>query len=932
MNKQQLASKIWASANKMRSKIEANEYKDYILGFIFYKFVSDKLVEDLKAEGWSDADLKEYLNESNKEIVEFCQNKRGYFIAYNDLFSTWTDPKRDTPFSVSDVRDALNRFARLINPTYAKVYAGIFDTLQNGLSKLGENTGSQTKSIVNLLDLIKDIPTDGSQDYDVLGFIYEYLISNFAANAGKKAGEFYTPHEVALMMSQIVAHHLRKADEIKIYDPTSGSGSLLLNIGRSVGRYIHDKNKIVYYAQELKEATYNLTRMNLVMRGILPDNIIVRNGDTLEEDWPWFDETDPSSTYDPLYCDAVVSNPPYSQEWTPKEETKSDPRYKNYGIAPQGTADYAFLLHDLYHIKPGGIMTIVLPHGVLFRGGSEEEIRKNLVENNNIDAIIGLPSNIFFGTGIPTIVMVLKQKRDRDDILIVDASKGFAKVGKNNQLRARDIRKIVDAVTERREIPKFSRLVTRAEVRDNDYNLNIPRYVNSAEDDEQWDIYATMFGGIPDSEVDSHSAWWDLFPSLRGQLFTSDGEGYNTLSLPVDMLAETIAANAEVREFSEGYKESISNVGKSLNTHLVDRLTESNFISQINHDTHLAALTSILFEQVKRYNLIDEYAAYQILNDHWVGISGDLEIIRSEGLVAANAIDPNMVIKKKDGKEVEVQDGWLGRILPFELVQLHLIPETYQLVVNLKSELDQVLSSYQEIIDTLSEEELSGNYLNDENTKFVKTPLKAKVQFFHSQISSPEIEVLKGYLDLLSVNNKKQAKLEYIEAHQLDTDWDLIERGKDGTPTKGGINKRLAEIRSEFEFDEDSLEYKLSKALALMDKESELKNSLKEASAELETKTIETIHNLSPEEIIGLLKVKWTDALNDALISLDTELINNFSAQIAALASKYGVTLVDIDNNIKSSETSLADLIDNLTGSDKDIAGLREFQKLLRHE
>ena len=932
MNKQQLASKIWASANKMRSKIEANEYKDYILGFIFYKFVSDKLVEDLKAEGWSDADLKEYLKESNKEIVEFCQNKRGYFIAYSDLFSTWIDPKRDTPFSVADVRDALNRFARLINPTYAKVYAGIFDTLQNGLSKLGENTGSQTKSIVNLLDLIKDIPTDDSQGYDVLGFIYEYLISNFAANAGKKAGEFYTPHEVALMMSQIVAHHLRNAEEIKIYDPTSGSGSLLLNIGRSVGRYIHDKNKIVYYAQELKEATYNLTRMNLVMRGILPDNIIVRNGDTLEEDWPWFDDTDPASTYDPLYCDAVVSNPPYSQEWTPKEETKTDPRYKNYGIAPQGTADYAFLLHDLYHVKPGGIMTIVLPHGVLFRGGSEEEIRKNLIEHNNIDAIIGLPSNIFFGTGIPTIVMVLKQKRDRDDILIVDASKGFIKVGKNNQLRARDIRKIVDAVTERSEIPKFSRLVTREEVRNNDYNLNIPRYVNSAESDEQWDIYATMFGGIPDNEVDNFSDWWNKFHTLRNQLFVSDGEGYNTLSVSPDKLIETITDNAEVKVFNNGYSEAVTNVGTSLNIHLIDRLTEPEFVAQINPDNHLTALTAILFEQVKRFSLIDEYSAYQILNEHWTKIAGDLEIMRSEGLIAANAVDPNMVIKKKDGKDVEVQEGWLGRILPFELVQSHLLHDNALLVANLSSELEQVLSSYQEIIDTFSEEELSGNYLNDDNTKFVKTPLKAKVQFFRNQITSTEIEILKGYLNALDTNNKKPVRLEYISAHKDESDWDVMERGKDGTFGKTAINKRISELQSQFKFDEDTLEYKLSEALSLMDREKELKDALKVASSELEAKTIEKIHDLTLDEIIMLLKVKWTDALIGALVSLDSQLIKDFSAAINSLATKYGETLVDIDNNIKSSETSLADLIDNLNGSDKDIAGLREFQKLLRHE
>ena len=255
MNKQQLASKIWASANKMRSKIEANEYKDYILGFIFYKFLSDTEVKFLKENDWTDEAIKEYLYEDKvPETVEQCKNNLGYFIAYPDLFSTWIAPYSD--FGVADVRDALNRFARLISPAHQKVYKGIFDTLQNGLSKLGESTGAQTKAINNLLQLIKDIPTDGSEDYDVLGFIYEYLISNFAANAGKKAGEFYTPHEVALMMSEIVAHHLRDKEEITIHDPTSGSGSLLLNIGRSVGKYLA-KNKITYYAQELKEATYN---------------------------------------------------------------------------------------------------------------------------------------------------------------------------------------------------------------------------------------------------------------------------------------------------------------------------------------------------------------------------------------------------------------------------------------------------------------------------------------------------------------------------------------------------------------------------------------------------------------------------------------------------------------------------------------------------
>lgn len=402
MNKQQLANKIWESANKMRSKIEANEYKDYILGFIFYKYLSDQEVKFLKEKEFTDDDIKE-LVEDDLETLEYVQRNIGYFISYENLFSTWISMGRD--FDVSNVRDALSAFSRLIYPTHKKVFDKVFDTLQTGLSKLGDSSNAQTKAISGLLQLIKDIPMDGKQDYDVLGFIYEFLISQFAANAGKKAGEFYTPHEVSVLMSEIVADHLKGKSEIKIYDPTSGSGSLLINIGKSVSKYMSDGNNIKYYAQELKENTYNLTRMNLVMRGIKPDNIVTRNGDTLEEDWPFFDENDPVNTYNPLYVDAVVSNPPYSQAWDPSNK-EHDPRYSRFGLAPKGKADYAFLLHDLFHIKPDGIMTIVLPHGVLFRGGEEGEIRKNLIENNHIDTIIGLPANIFFGTGIPTIIMV----------------------------------------------------------------------------------------------------------------------------------------------------------------------------------------------------------------------------------------------------------------------------------------------------------------------------------------------------------------------------------------------------------------------------------------------------------------------------------------------------------------------------------------------
>ena len=632
MNKQQLASKIWESANKMRSKIEANEYKDYILGFIFYKFLSDKEVKYLKENDWTDEYLPD-VTEDDAETVENVQKNIGYFISYENLFSTWIAKGSD--FSADDVTVALAAFSRLINASHKKVFDGVFATLETGLSKLGDTSGARTKAIRDLIYLIKDIPMDGKQDYDVLGFIYEYLISNFAANAGKKAGEFYTPHEVSLLMSEIVADHLKDRTEIKIYDPTSGSGSLLINIGKCVARYMGGENNIKYFAQELKENTYNLTRMNLVMRGILPDNIVTRNGDTLEEDWPFFDENDPINTYNPLYVDAVVSNPPYSQAWNPTDK-ETDPRYARFGLAPKGKADYAFLLHDLFHLKSDGIMTIVLPHGVLFRGGEEGTIRKNLIEQNHIDAIIGLPANIFFGTGIPTIIMVLKQKRTNTDVLIVDASKGFIKVGKNNVLRACDIKKIVDVVTTRATVEKFSRVVSRDEIRANEYNLNIPRYVDSSEKAESWDIYASMFGGIPESELAELHEYWSAFPTLKSTLFSPDNSAYCRLN--VSELRAAVFAHADVKAFIESYRAAFADFEAYLSSELLDGM------ETLNTSKEESVLSDDVFTRLKDVPLVDRYSAYQLLDEEWKKIAIDLEVIQTEGFAATKQVDPNMVL------------------------------------------------------------------------------------------------------------------------------------------------------------------------------------------------------------------------------------------------------------------------------------------------
>ena len=436
----------------------------------------------------------------------------GYFISYNNLFTTWINLEID--FSIENVTVALRAFERFVSNAYKKVFSGIFSTLSVRITDLGSTDPERTKNAREIIKLVKSIPTDSREDYDVLGFIYEYLLKNFAANAGK-AGEFYTPHEASVIMAEIIAYELRNKKTISIYDPTSGSGSLLINIGQAVSSYLGDKNKIKYYAQELIAETYNITRMNLVMRDILPGNIVARKGDTLAKDWPYFDEGDPDSTYDYLSVDACCSNPPYSQPWEPRE----DQRFSGYGLAPKSKADYAFLLHNLYHLNSGGIMTIVLPRGVLFRGGEERTIREQLVKKHHIDTIIGLPSNLFYGTSIPTIIMVLKKERINDDILFVDASKGFMKEGNKNKLRQRDIRKIVDTVISRKNIEHYSRLVSFDIIKQNDFNLNIPRYVDSSIEEVQHDIYALMLGGIPNSEINSESLepLWREFP--QGERF-----------------------------------------------------------------------------------------------------------------------------------------------------------------------------------------------------------------------------------------------------------------------------------------------------------------------------------------------------------------------------------------------------------------------------
>ncbi|HAT4983319.1 TPA: type I restriction-modification system subunit M [Serratia marcescens] len=861
MNKQQLAAKIWESANQMRSKIEANEYKDYILGFIFYKYLSDQLVQFVTRQGMTPEDIK-VLSEEDADTVEYVQSNLGYFIAYDNLFSTWIDPASE--FNESNVRDALSAFSRLISPTYKKLFEGIFTTLETGLSKLGESAGKRTKAISDLLHLIKSIPMNGNLGYDVLGYIYEYLIEKFAANAGKKAGEFYTPHEVSVLMSNIIAHELKHKDTIKIYDPTSGSGSLLINIGEAFEKYAKNKDSITYYAQELKANTYNLTRMNLIMRGIKASNIKTRNGDTLEEDWPYFDDSDPQGSYYALHVDAVVSNPPYSQNWDPSFKD-SDPRYSRFGLAPKTKADFAFLLHDLYHLKPDGIMAIVLPHGVLFRGGEEGEIRKQLIEQNHIDAIIGLPANIFFGTGIPTVILVLKQKRQNTDVLVVDASKHFMKEGKNNRLQASDIKRITDAVIKRESIDKFSRLVSKQTLQKNGYNLNIPRYVDSSAAAESWDLHATMLGGIPNREIAKLDNFWQAFPQLRSTLFTPKSAAYSELGIVKQDVNTSISGHPQVIEFISAYNQAFNGFDNHLNAQLIQNW------ESVKRNQQESVLSTELFSRLAPIALIDKYQAYQYLNNQWQVISADLEMMQTEGFAATRQVDPNFVIKKKNGQDTEVQDGWKGHILPFDLVQQIYLSDDLRALAAKESRLSEITSTLEEILESLTEEE-----------KEQDTVKETKDSFANAEVGKAAKAFLKEQKD------------------------------------------------SKVKFAEESYEAKIIRANELIDEEKILKKTVKDAATTLHLQTKTTIETLTDEQVNNLLHLKWIAPLSKELAAMPNAVISQLTSQVQALADKYAVTYPQVANEIKTTELELADMMGKLTGNEFDMQGLAELTNLLK--
>lgn len=470
---------LWNSADILRSKMDANEYKNYLLGIVFYKYLSDKLlyhaVELLEKEASSLSDAQKVYEEAfnDPELKEDLINELKFDFSYalepNLTFTALVKEVDKRQFQLEDLAKGFRNIEQS-----SELFENLFEDVDLYSKRLGATAQKQNQTISSVMKELNSL--DIAHEGDALGDAYEYLIGQFASDSGKKAGEFYTPQPVSTLMTKIVLAGKEDQKGFSVYDPTMGSGSLLLN----VKKFSNQPGTVSYFGQELNTSTYNLARMNMILHGVDIANQHLHNADTLDADWP---------TEEPTNFDAVLMNPPYSAKWSAEKGFLDDPRFSMYGVlAPKSKADFAFLLHGYYHLKDTGAMAIVLPHGVLFRGAAEGKIRRILLENGAIDTVIGLPANIFFNTSIPTTVIILRKNRENKNVLFIDASKEFTKGKNQNVLKETHIEKILDAYTKREDVEKFAHVATFEEIQENDFNLNIPRYVDTFEEEPEIDI------------------------------------------------------------------------------------------------------------------------------------------------------------------------------------------------------------------------------------------------------------------------------------------------------------------------------------------------------------------------------------------------------------------------------------------------------------
>lgn len=851
---EEIKRRLWDGANELRGSMDASRYKDYMLGLMFYKFLSDKTLDAFKISAGlgkitEEELVKEYKDarESYRETLDkTLQNVLGYYVLPEYLYQTWIMDINTGDFEVQKVTDSLHNFERSIAIESGNDdFKGLFSSSTIDLTDtaLGSNLNERSKNIQALIMLFADLNMVSLQKGDILGDAYEYLIGQFAMESGKKAGEFYTPHQVSEVMAQIVA----KSSTIEsIYDPTVGSGSLLLTVAKHLN-YDQQRN-LNYYGQEKNTATYNLTRMNLLLHGVRPEKMTVKNGDTLSHDWP----EDPEKPNEGVQFDAVVMNPPYSvKNWNRSDLKISDPRFEIAGVLPpDGKGDFAFLLHGLFHLRQSGTMAIVLPHGVLFRGGAEGEIRKRLIEKNYIDTIIGLPSSLFTNTGIPVTVLILKKNRKLDDpVLIIDASEEFIKVGKQNVLQEKHIAKIVDTYLKRDKEEGYSALAHRDDILENDYNMNIPRYITAKSDEIAHDVDAHLLGGIPENDIKNLKILNTIVPDVLADSLEEKRKGYYKLTKEISELTDEIIESEQVREKSKDMKEKVDNYINGYWNTLIKLDKQAN-IKEIM-EKMLLDIKEILFH----FEFINIYDGYQNIAEIWKdSLAEDLEIISlGDFYTVARTRQANMVVKGSGKTRREEQDGWISSLIPNELIVKQLYKSEASYIEKLKQEVTEIETELDELVEG------------------------AKVE------GSEEYELL----------------------------YESLTKNKEGEAGNSFTAKAIKDEQKEYKKDTD--EYNLLKNVEkLMSDKTSTNREIREKENELKELVQERILILKEEEIDSLVHEKWFGGLIEEMISLIEKPLKDEIDTLKLLNDRYKSTLNDLDEEYNKLETSFEELLSQL--------------------
>ncbi|MDD4324181.1 MAG: type I restriction-modification system subunit M [Eubacteriales bacterium] len=855
---EEIKRRLWDGANELRGSMDASRYKDYMLGLMFYKFLSDKTLDGFRRLGQYEMNEEDLLNQYYSDFEDLgekltgtIQQGLGYFVEPEYLYQSWIRDINEGHFEVQKVTDSFNTFERNISMSSdADDFKGLFanSTLDLSDTALGNNLNERSKNIKSLILLFSDLNMVELQDGDVLGDAYEYLIGQFAMESGKKAGEFYTPRRVSEVLAQIVA---RSGKIESIYDPAVGSGSLLLTVGRHLDK--DSRVNLHYYGQEKNTATYNLTRMNLLLHDVKPQKMTIRNGDTLAEDWP----EDPNRPNEGVLFDAVVMNPPYSlKRWNRSEITVSDPRFESVGVLPPDSkGDYAFLLHGLYHLDTNGTMAILLPHGVLFRGASEGVIRQRLLEKNYFDTIIGLPSNMFTNTGIPVIVAILKKNRPLDEpLLIIDASKDFVKEGKVNVLREKDVAKVVDTYLSRKEEQGYSHLATREEIINNDFNLNIPRYVDSFVQEIPHDVDAHLYGGIPQKDIDQLHVLNLVVPDLLIKALLPIRKGYVKLSIPVEQLREDVLNHQQIRAKSDELRKSITDF-INLCWKQLHHVNNQNDVKDLM-EKMLLNTTKIL----DGFSFIDVYDGYQIIADTWRNsISRDMELITALGFYDAGRQRERNMITKGSGRNQRLeQDGWIGSIVPNELVESMFFQKESNLIFKKQQRVEEIENELTELVDAAKDEE------------------------------SDEYSVL---YDILKMNSDDEPG-DSFDTKILKTEITRAQKGSEDIILLQHVDN-------------------------IMKERNMLNREIKTDKKTLDDKVQEKIPSLTDEEIDILVYQKWFGDTIGSIVSLIHKPLNEELEILDELNNRYADTISNLDEQIASLEKDVLSIFNEMVICDE---------------